>query len=223
MSLAEALSVRGLRIELASGLPVVEDISFTVGQGETLALVGESGSGKTTTALALLGYARSGLRIAAGEIEIAGQTVPLRDEAAARALRGKLVSHVPQEPGASLNPSLRIGAALRDVLRAHLPDEPLEEGVAQALRRVNLPATPEFLQRYPHQLSGGQQQRVMIAMALSCRPRLLVLDEPTTGLDVVTQAHILTRSRCCTPSTRCRWSTSRTTWRSCRRSPTGSR
>ena len=191
MSLAEALSVRGLRIELASGLPVVEDISFTVGQGETLALVGESGSGKTTTALALLGYARSGLRITAGEIEIAGQTVPLRDEGAARALRGELVSHVPQEPGASLNPSLRIGAALRDVLRAHLPDEPPEESVAQALRQVNLPATPEFLQRYPHQLSGGQQQRVMIAMALSCRPRLLVLDEPTTGLDVVTQAHIL--------------------------------
>ena len=109
MSLAEALSVRGLRIELAAGLPVVEDISFAVGQGETLALVGESGSGKTTTALALLGYARSGLRIAAGEIEIAGQTVPLGDEGAARALRGKLVSHVPQEPGASLNPSLRIG------------------------------------------------------------------------------------------------------------------
>jgi peptide/nickel transport system ATP-binding protein len=192
MSHAEALTVRDLRIELVSSdLPVVEDISFSVGQGETLALVGESGSGKTTTALALLGFARSGLRIAAGEIAIAGQPVPLGDEAAARALRGRLVSHVPQEPGASLNPSLRIGDALGDVLRAHLPGEPLEQGVGEALRRVNLPAAPEFLQRYPHQLSGGQQQRVMIAMALSCRPRLLVLDEPTTGLDVVTQAHIL--------------------------------
>jgi peptide/nickel transport system ATP-binding protein len=190
------LSVRGLRVELEpSGLPVVEEIAFTVGRGETLALVGESGSGKTTTALALLAFARAGLRIAAGEIEIDGQTLPLGDERASRALRGRLVSHVPQEPGVSLNPSLRIGDALRDVLRAHLPDEPLEEGVAQALQRVNLPARPEFLHRYPHQLSGGQQQRVMIAMALACRPRLLVLDEPTTGLDVVTQAHILSEIR----------------------------
>ena len=138
MSHAEALTVRGLRIELVSSdRPVVEDISFSVRQGETLALVGESGSGKTTTALALLGFARSGLRIAAGEIAIAGQAVPLGDEAAARALRGRLVSHVPQEPGASLNPSLRIGDALRDVLRAHLPGEPLEEGVVEAL-----PLTP---------------------------------------------------------------------------------
>jgi peptide/nickel transport system ATP-binding protein len=188
---APGLSVRGLRIELLSGLPVVEEISFSVEEGETLALVGESGSGKTTTALALLGFARPGLRIAEGEIEIGGQTVPLGDEHAARTLRGRLVSHVPQEPGASLNPSLRIGDAIGDVLRAHLPDEPRGEATAQALRRVNLPAAPEFLYRYPHQLSGGQQQRVMIAMALACRPRLLVLDEPTTGLDVVTQAHIL--------------------------------
>jgi peptide/nickel transport system ATP-binding protein len=186
-----ALSVRGLRIELLSGAPVVEDISFSVAQGETLALVGESGSGKTTTALALLGFARRGLQIAAGEIEIDGQTVPLGDEHAARALRGRLVSHVPQEPGASLNPCLRVGDAISDILRAHLPGEPRDEARTQALRRVNLPATPEFLHRYPHQLSGGQQQRVMIAMALACRPRLLVLDEPTTGLDVVTQAHIL--------------------------------
>src|SRR3954462_5140538 len=101
MSHAEALTVRGLRIELeSSGLPVVEDTSFSVAQGETLALGGESGSGKTTTALALLGFARSGLRIAAGEIVIEGQAVPLADERAARALRGRLVSHVPQEPGA---------------------------------------------------------------------------------------------------------------------------
>jgi peptide/nickel transport system ATP-binding protein len=187
-----ALSVRGLRIELLSGAPVVEDIAFSVGQGETLALVGESGSGKTTTALALLGFARRGLRVTAGEIEIDGKTVPLGDEHAARALRGRLVSHVPQEPGACLNPCLRVGEAIGDILRAHLPDEPRNEATAQALRRVNLPATREFLHRFPHQLSGGQQQRVMIAMALACRPRLLVLDEPTTGLDVVTQAHILT-------------------------------
>jgi len=191
-----ALSVARLRVDLASsGLPVVDEISFTVAQGETVALVGESGSGKTTTALALLGFARPGLRIVAGQIQIGGATVPLADEAAARSLRGRVVSHVPQEPGASLNPSLRIGDAVRDVLRAHLSDEPLEDGVAQALRRVNLPVTSEFLHRYPHQLSGGQQQRVMIAMALSCRPRLLVLDEPTTGLDVVTQAHVLSEIR----------------------------
>ena len=129
MSPADALTVGGLRIDLAAaGLPVVDEISFTVGQGETIALVGESGSGKSTTALALLGFARPGLRIAAGEIAIAGQAVPLGDEGAARALRGRLVSHVPQEPAASLNPSLRIGDALRDVLRAHLPDESRRRG-----------------------------------------------------------------------------------------------
>jgi peptide/nickel transport system ATP-binding protein len=186
-----ALSVTGLRVELTSGLPVVEDVSLALARGETLALVGESGSGKTTTALALLGYARPGMRIAAGEITIAGERMPLHNERVARRLRGRIVSHVPQEPGTSLNPSLRVRGALGDMLRAHAGTGSPDDATSRVLDRVNLPSTPEFLQRFPHQLSGGQQQRVMIAMALACQPQLVVLDEPTTGLDVVTQAHVL--------------------------------
>jgi peptide/nickel transport system ATP-binding protein len=186
-----ALSVTGLRVELVSGEPVVEDVSLSVAPGETLALVGESGSGKTTTALALLGYARRGMRIAAGEIRVGDEAMPLADERRARRLRGRVVSHVPQEPGTSLNPSLRLRDAIGDVLRAHLPGEDVEAATARALARVHLPGDTSFLRRYPHQLSGGQQQRVMIATALACRPQLVVLDEPTTGLDVVTQARIL--------------------------------
>ena len=185
------LTVENLSVALEDGRPIVQDVSFTLAAGETFGLVGESGSGKTTTALALLGYARRGMRILTGEVEIQGQRVALHDERAARRLRGRLVSHVPQDPATSLNPALRIGDSIRDVYTAHRGSEGAETAVCQALERVHLPSTNDFQRRFPHQLSGGQQQRVLIACALVCEPVLLVLDEPTTGLDVVTQAHIL--------------------------------
>ena len=181
--------VEGLRVELRSGLPVVEDVSLDVRAGEILGLVGESGSGKTTTALALLGYARAGSRISAGAVEIDGNALTGRGEEALRALRGKVVSFVPQDPAAALNPALRIGQALADMTRAHGAGRGV--GVMEALRRVELPDDRSFARRYPHQLSGGQQQRVTIASALICEPSAVVMDEPTTGLDVVTQARIL--------------------------------
>ena len=192
---AAALTVRGLRVELASGAPVVDDVSLRVAPGEVVGLVGESGSGKSTTALALLGFARPGARIVGGEVEVAGDHVPARDERAARRLRGRLVAYVPQDPGNALNPALRIGAAIRDMLDEHAVSAAPGAGVRQALESVHLPGDSAFARRYPHQLSGGQQQRVTIAMALVCEPPLVVLDEPTTGLDVVTQARVLAELR----------------------------
>ena len=185
------LHVEGLTVELESGEPVVEDVSLSVARGEVLGIVGESGSGKTTTALALLGYARRGVRITAGTITAAGREMTTPGERVVRAFRGRYVSYVPQDPGASLNPSLRIGDAIVDMLRAHVPGAAADRMALDALERVHLPNDPEFARRFPHELSGGQQQRVMIATALVCTPPAVVLDEPTTGLDVVTQARIL--------------------------------
>ena len=188
---APVVRVAGLRVEIAGGEPIVEDVSLEVRAGEILGLVGESGSGKTTTALALLGYARAGSLIAAGTVEIDGKPLTGRGESAVRALRGRVVSYVPQDPGSALNPALRVGDAIADMIRAHTPGRSGDEGVLAALGRAELPAERAFARRYPHQLSGGQQQRVTIASALVCEPAAVVMDEPTTGLDVVTQARIL--------------------------------
>jgi peptide/nickel transport system ATP-binding protein len=187
--------VEELGLRLTSGEPVVDGVSFTVGAGQILGLIGESGSGKTTTALALLGYTRSGVEISGGAIEVAGETILGRDPRAVRSLRGRVVSYVPQDPGGSLNPSLRIGDAILDVLRAHRSGPVPPESVRTALERVELGADARFAHRYPHQLSGGQQQRVTIAMASACEPPVAVLDEPTTGLDVLTQEKILLELR----------------------------
>jgi peptide/nickel transport system ATP-binding protein len=179
-------------------------VSFSVPAGEVLGLVGESGSGKTTVALALLGHARRGLHIAAGQVLLDGTDLLAQNARGLRAVRGARVSYVPQDPSAALNPALRVGTQIREVLRAH--DARTADGagggtgdrVAEVMREVNLEPTQEMLRRYPHQLSGGQQQRVALAMAFACRPSLIVLDEPTTGLDVSTQRHVLdtVRSLC---------------------------
>lgn len=185
-----ALRVANLEIALKSGHPIVEDVSFTLGQGETLAVVGESGSGKTTLGLALLGYARSGVRIAGGSVLAGGTEMvgPREDEL--RGLRGRVVAYVPQDPASSLIPTLRVGAQVHEIQRMH--GRRVDRQVtAEVLAAVQLPSTRTFLRRYPHQLSGGQQQRLALALAIVSEPAVLVLDEPTTGLDVVTQAHIL--------------------------------
>jgi peptide/nickel transport system ATP-binding protein len=186
-----AIRVDGLSLGLNSGEAVVEDVSFTVAPGEILGVVGESGSGKTTVALALLGYMRPGIRVRGGSIEVGGQDVLNRDARSLRGLRGKVISYVPQDPGGALNPSMRVGEAIMDVLRAHRTATASDELVRAALTRVELGSDPTIGMRYPHQLSGGQQQRVTIAMATVCEPAVAVLDEPTTGLDVLTQDRIL--------------------------------
>jgi peptide/nickel transport system ATP-binding protein len=178
---------------------VVSGISFAVRPGDVLGLVGESGSGKTTVALALLGHTRRGLSVSAGEIRLDGMDLLRLRPAGLRQVRGARVSYVPQDPAAALNPALRIGYQLQEALRVHagVTGDPGAR-VLEVLREVRLEAAPDLLRRYPHQLSGGQQQRVALAMAFACRPSLIVLDEPTTGLDVSTQRHILgtVRSLC---------------------------
>jgi peptide/nickel transport system ATP-binding protein len=186
----EALTVTGLEIAMAGvGLPVVTDASFTLRPGEILGLVGESGSGKTTLGLGLLAHHRRGLVISQGRVLIGGRdllTIPAHD---LPAIRKSLIRYVPQDSGTALNPALRIRTQLAENF-----DEPgkVDDATLIALlEEVKLPGKRGLLRAYPHQLSGGQQQRVAIAMAFAGHPRVVVMDEPTTGLDVTTQAHVL--------------------------------
>jgi len=189
------LQVKGLRVQLENGNDIVSDISFSVNSGEVLALVGESGSGKTTIAMALLAHTRTGARIVKGEVVIDETDILSLTGEALREARGKQVTYVAQNPAMALNPLLRIGTHLLHVLDAHEPEldsEIRQSRILDILNDVGLPADPAFLQRFPHQLSGGQQQRIMLALAFVLRPKLIILDEPTTALDVTTQARILT-------------------------------
>jgi len=185
------LVVEDLVVRTRAGATVLDGISLALEAGDSIGLVGESGSGKTTLAQALLGFARPGLTIAGGSVRVAGTELVGMADRSLRSLRGRLVSYVPQDPASALNPGMRIGNQIREMLRVHVGDQDLSARVAALMRRVELPSDPSFERRFPHQLSGGQQQRVAIAMALACEPRLVVLDEPTTGLDVVTQGLIL--------------------------------
>ncbi len=190
-----ALSVRDLRLDVAeSGNDIVDEVTLTIARGEVLGLVGESGSGKTTVGLAVLGHARKGVSINSGSITIEGTNILGLDRNDLRQARGHLVSYVPQDPGTALNPALRIGSQVLEVLETHgfgADKAERMQRLHEVFSDVMLPSTAEFLRRYPHQLSGGQQQRVGLAMAFSGRPAVIVLDEPTTGLDVSTQAHVL--------------------------------
>jgi peptide/nickel transport system ATP-binding protein len=190
-----SVDVIDLRIALtASGVDVVDEISVDVRPGEVLGLVGESGSGKTTVGMALLGHVRRGGEVAGGVIRIDGRELSTLGPRDLRRLRGGVVSYIPQDPGTSLNPALRISTQLEEILEAHATDGGAEQRrarVREALEEVALPSDDQFLKNYPHQLSGGQQQRVAIAMAFANRPHVIVCDEPTTGLDVTTQARVL--------------------------------
>jgi peptide/nickel transport system ATP-binding protein len=198
------LKVEGLRIVLdPSGVDIDDDVSMVIHRGEVLGLVGESASGKTTVGTSLLDYQRRGAKIAGGRVEIDGQDILAMDPAALRGIRGGAISYVPQDSSAALNPALRIGTQLMEILEVHgfgSSQAEREARLAQMMSEVLLPSDKQFLRRYPHQLSGGQQQRVAIAMAFANRPKVIVLDEPTTALDVTTQAHVLDTVRDLTKS-----------------------
>jgi peptide/nickel transport system ATP-binding protein len=192
---APALVVSGLRVTLrGTDIDIVDDISFSIQPGEVLGLVGESGSGKTTAGLALLGHTRRGAEISAGSVMVGDRDILALGPGERRRIRGSVVAYVPQDPAAALNPALRVGTQLMEVLETHsygAGQSERRDRIAEMMREVALPDAPAYLRRYPHELSGGQQQRIGLAMAFACRPRVIVLDEPTTGLDVTTQAHVL--------------------------------
>jgi peptide/nickel transport system ATP-binding protein len=172
----------------------VDDVSFHVRRGETLAIVGESGCGKSVSALSIMRLVPDPPgRIVGGSVTLEGTDLLGIDEAAMRQIRGNRMSMIFQEPMTSLNPVMRIGDQITEVVRLH-QDMTAKEAWTKAvemLRLVRIPEPERRAQEYPHQLSGGMRQRAMIAMALACRPALLIADEPTTALDVTIQAQIL--------------------------------
>lgn len=177
-----------------SGLvKAVDDVSFTIDRGETLALVGESGCGKSMTALSLLRLLPPPGRIVNGEIRLSNHDLLMLPDIEMRRIRGNDISMIFQEPMTSLNPVLRIGDQIAEVLRLHegLDKQQALDKACELLTLVGLSDPKRRLRDYPHQLSGGQRQRIMIAIALACDPKLLIADEPTTALDVTIQAQIM--------------------------------
>lgn len=188
------LVVEDLGVTL-TGRPVdvVAGIDLVLRPGEVVGLVGESGSGKTTVGTSLLGYSRAGALISSGRVMVEGRDVLKLPWKEVRQLRGEEIAYVPQDPASALNPSIRIGKQLVELLelRGVGTAESRLQAARDGLAEVSLPNDQEFLRRYAHQLSGGQVQRVALAMAFLPKPRVLVLDEPTTGLDVTTQKMVL--------------------------------
>ncbi|QXJ23285.1 ABC transporter ATP-binding protein [Actinomadura graeca] len=185
----KAVEVTGLTVTLDDGSVIVDDVSFSLDGGQVMGLVGESGSGKSTVALALVGFTKAGANITGGRIVVGGVDLLALTPNKLRGARKELIGFVPQDPATALNPARRIGAQLTEGMpgakKENLPR------IRRVLETVGLPSDAAFLRRHPQELSGGQQQRVAIAMAVAKGPKLVVFDEPTTGLDVSTQARVL--------------------------------
>jgi peptide/nickel transport system ATP-binding protein len=191
------LRVDGLCVSVRTeaGLrPLVQDLSFSLHRGETLAIAGESGSGKSITSLAIMGLLPPpAVRVTGGRVLLSGQDLTALPEADLRAIRGDRIAMIFQEPMTSLNPVMTVGAQLVEAIRAHEPVTRAEahKRAVDALKAVRLSEPERRLRQYPHELSGGMRQRVMIAMALALRPEVLIADEPTTALDVTVQREVL--------------------------------
>jgi peptide/nickel transport system ATP-binding protein len=194
---ATVLSVQGLTVSVRTedGLtPLVQDLSFDLRRGETLAIAGESGSGKSITSLAIMGLLPPpAVRITAGSIRLGDTDLVTLPESRMRGFRGDRIAMIFQEPMTSLNPVLTIGAQVIEAIRAHDPVSRAQarERALEALKSVRLSQPEQRMTQYPHELSGGMRQRVMIAMALALRPEVLIADEPTTALDVTVQREVL--------------------------------
>jgi peptide/nickel transport system ATP-binding protein len=190
------LDVEALRVEFeinGGSWPVVEDLSFAVDPGRTLGLVGESGSGKTVSALAVMGLLPPVARVTGGTVHFQGRNLLDLDRKALRSVRGDQIAMIFQDPMTCLNPAYSVGNQIAEQVRAHrdVSRSEAKRIAVEMLDRVEIPGAARRSKDYPHQFSGGMRQRVMIAMALSCSPRLLIADEPTTALDVTTEAQIL--------------------------------
>ena len=176
----------------ASTLKAVDDLSLTIQPGETLGLVGESGSGKSVTALAVLRLLQHPGKVTAGHVFFEGRDLLQLSESEMRAVRGGRISLIFQEPMTALNPTMRVGDQIAEALTSHgVEKEDARQRVVELLEAVRITDAAKRARDYPHQLSGGMRQRVMIAIALACRPPLVIADEPTTALDVTIQAQVL--------------------------------
>ena len=190
------LSVDGLRVEFSTErgtIYAVNGVSFAIAKGETLGIVGESGCGKSVTALALLGILSRAGRVAGGTAMFAGKDLLRLSDRELRAIRGKDIGMIFQDPMTSLNPVHSIGSQIREALTTHveISRKEADARVIELLDQVGIPSAKARVGDYPHQFSGGMRQRAMIAMALACEPQLIIADEPTTALDVTIQAQIL--------------------------------
>ncbi|OXM85462.1 ABC transporter ATP-binding protein [Paenibacillus rigui] len=190
------LEVRELRTHFKTEegiIPSVNGTSFSVQPGETLAIVGESGSGKSVTSLSIMGLIAPPGKVVGGEVRFEGRDLLKLSSKEMRKLRGNEISMIFQEPMTSLNPVFTIGNQIGEMFRVHqgLDKQKAKQKSIEMLERVGIPNAAKVADSFPHQLSGGMRQRVMIAMALACRPKLLIADEPTTALDVTIQAQIL--------------------------------
>ena len=189
----QVLKIRDLRIESISGLVLVDNVSLELKRGEVLGLIGESGAGKSTIGIGAMAYARAGCTITGGAVEIDGVDIRKLDSDGRRGMRGHRIAYIAQSAAASFNPSHRLIDQVTEMPIQHglMKKEEAEAWAVELFKALDLPDPEHFGQRYPHQVSGGQLQRAMTAMAMSCRPDLLVFDEPTTALDVTTQIEVL--------------------------------
>jgi oligopeptide/dipeptide ABC transporter ATP-binding protein len=190
------LSVEDLRVEFSTRrgtVYAVNGISFEINAGETLGIVGESGCGKSVTSLAILGLLARNGRVASGRALFESRDLIRQSDRTLRRIRGREIAMIFQDPMTSLNPVLTIGRQIREALETHfgMSKRDADSRATELLDRVGIPSANARLRDYPHQFSGGMRQRAMIAMALACRPKLLIADEPTTALDVTIQAQIL--------------------------------
>nr|WP_314846038.1 ABC transporter ATP-binding protein [uncultured Microbacterium sp.] len=196
MSDAPLLSVEGLAVDFATMdgvVHAVEGVDLEIAAGETVAIVGESGSGKSTTAMAIIGLLAGGGKVASGSIRLDGRDITRAPENQLRAIRGRDIGLVPQDPMSNLNPVAKIGTQVAETLLAHglATRQNVQEKVVEALTSAGLPDPERRAKQYPHEFSGGMRQRALIAIGLACKPRLLIADEPTSALDVTVQATIL--------------------------------
>lgn len=193
---APLLEVRNLRVEFPTRrgtLLALDDVSFEIAPGEILGVVGESGAGKSLTGAAIIGLLEPPGRIAGGEIRLAGQRIDQLPHEQMRAIRGRRIGAIFQDPLTSLNPLYTIGRQLTETIQTHLPVGAAEarQRAIRLLQETGIPAAEQRIDQYPHQFSGGMRQRVVIALALAAEPQLIVADEPTTALDVSIQAQII--------------------------------